>query len=104
MSPGMLLGIAAAVLLVCPLDARADDHPTPIDEKLSCDQFKSNFSTKQGNTKMVFSTTTPTDEMLNKKQVGNDLVCVKFNDTGRKEYKVTAAITSSFYRWVVLDN
>jgi hypothetical protein len=103
MSPGMLFGIAAAVLLACPLDARADDHPTPIDEKMGCDQFNSKFS-KPGKTKMVFSPTKPADTMLDKEQVKPDWVCAKMLAEKAKEYKITLNITSSFHRWVVIDS
>jgi hypothetical protein len=103
MSPGMLFGIAAAVLLACPLDVRADDHPTANNEQMSCEQFKSHFP-RPGMTKVVFSTTKPTGEMLDKEQVKQDYLCAKMLADKGKDYKVTVNITSSFHRWVVIDS
>jgi hypothetical protein len=99
----MLVGIAAAVLLACPLDARADDHPTANNEKMGCEQFQSNFP-RPGKTKMVFSTTSPTEAMLDKQQLKPGWVCVKMPAAKGTDYKVTANITSAFHRWVILDS
>ena len=102
MSPKMLSGIAAAVLLASAQDARAEE-PTANDEQISCDQFQSKFPTP-GKTKVVFSTTNPTESWVDKQQVNKDWVCVKLNADGLKTYKVTASINSSFYKWVVTDS
>jgi hypothetical protein len=103
MSPGTLFGIAAAVMLACPVDARADEHPTPIDKKMGCEQFKERFPT-QGKTKVVFTPTDATVSMLDKNPVSKDVVCVKINKDSLKDYKINAEITSIYQRWVVLDS
>ena len=104
MSPGMLFGIAAAVLLACPLDARADDaHPRANDVQMGCEQFKDKYPTP-GKTAVQFSATDATDSMLDKKQVSKEWWCVKITDDNKKDYKIKAKITSTYQRWVVLDS
>jgi hypothetical protein len=102
MSLAVLFGLAAAVLLAYPQDARAEE-PTANDEQISCDQFQSKFPTP-GKTKVVFSTTDPTESWVDKQQVNKNWVCVKLNADGLKNYKVTATINSSFHKWVVIDS
>jgi len=100
----MLFGIAAAVLLACPLDARSDDaHPTANDVQMGCEQFKSKFPTP-GKTKVVFSATDANAAMVDKQQVTAQWVCVKISADKLKDYKINATITSSFQRWVILDS
>jgi hypothetical protein len=104
MSSGMPFGIAVAILLACPLGARADDaHPTANDVQMGCEQFKSKYPT-QGTTKVEFSATDATSSMFDKQQASAQWWCIKMIEGNKKDYKINANITSAYWRWVVLDS